>query len=64
MDYPNVFLFSFQVKKDGKYRCFLGFGGTEGGGDPQQWILGIAFLRNKYSVFDYEKRQIGFAELA
>lgn len=63
-DYNERFIiFFFQIKKNGKYRCYIGIGGTEGG-DPKQWILGITFLRNKYSVFDYEKRQIGFAELA
>ncbi|EIW85990.1 acid protease [Coniophora puteana RWD-64-598 SS2] len=28
------------------------------------WVLGDAFLRNVYSVFDFEKPQVGFATLA
>jgi len=32
--------------------------------DKPDWDIGVAFLRNIYSVFRYEPSAIGFAQLA
>jgi len=31
--------------------------------DPDTWILGYAFLRNYYTILDYGKKRVGFADL-
>jgi cathepsin D len=30
----------------------------------QLWVLGDAFLKNYYTIFDYGKQRVGFAQLA
>ncbi|EIW85995.1 acid protease [Coniophora puteana RWD-64-598 SS2] len=35
-----------------------------GAATSSHWVLGEAFLRNVYSIFDFSKAQIGFAKLA
>lgn len=37
---------------------------TDGDATRSHWVLGDAFLRNVYTVFDFGKARVGFAELA
>jgi hypothetical protein len=46
--------------RPGLMKCRLGIKPSEG---PNQWLLGDAFLRAFYTVFDYETRQVGFSHL-
>lgn len=45
--------------EDGGKTCISAISGTEG----NEWILGSAFLRNIYSLWDAEARKISFAKL-
>ncbi|KAL8930263.1 MAG: hypothetical protein Q9208_000880 [Pyrenodesmia sp. 3 TL-2023] len=45
---------------NGSSTCTTNFIGRRPFG-PDQWLVGDVFLKNVYSVFDYDKKRIGFA---
>ncbi|KAL8763786.1 MAG: hypothetical protein Q9184_000488 [Pyrenodesmia sp. 2 TL-2023] len=45
---------------DGSSTCTTNFIGRRPFG-PDQWLVGDVFLKNVYSVFDYDEKRIGFA---
>ena len=44
---------------DGGKTCFSAISGSEG----NEWVLGSAFLRNVYTLWDADKKTISFAQL-
>ncbi|KAG5361156.1 putative aspartic-type endopeptidase CTSD [Yarrowia sp. C11] len=42
--------------------CASNIQGLKTGNDGLQWILGAVFMKNVYTVFDMDKKQVGFAK--
>jgi len=54
---------STYVLKHSATNCELGFPAIGGGTTDNSWILGDAFIRNFYTIFDRSQNRVGFATL-
>ncbi|KIY49961.1 acid protease [Fistulina hepatica ATCC 64428] len=50
--------------EDGSSDCVGALAGRDMGLGTNVWLLGDSFMKNVYSVFDFDKEAVGFAQLA
>jgi cathepsin D len=48
----------------GSSQCVGALAGQDIGLGSKVWLLGDSFMKNVYTIFDFEKNTVGFAALA
>ncbi|KAF7307817.1 Acid protease [Mycena kentingensis (nom. inval.)] len=56
--------FNLGATEKGSSECIGALSGLDLGLGDNMWLLGDSFMKNVYSVFDFETESIGFAQLA
>ena len=50
--------------EEGSSDCIASLAGQDLGLGDNTWLLGGAFMKNVYTVFDFDQDAVGFADLA
>ncbi|KAJ7056923.1 acid protease [Mycena amicta] len=56
--------FNLGTVSSGSSQCVASLGALDLGFGSDVWLLGDAFMRNQYTVFDFDQSAVGFAELS